>query len=115
MHTGTTSMHTGRIGPSMHTGTLKIPIYELVIPICILVALCVFQNANYTSIHTGITSMHTGNTNIQTKYTRNKTLIYNKVWYVPAYKLVLLVPVYSVSKLIYLFYSVANLFFTMYL
>ena len=66
MHTGTTSMHTGRIGPSMHTGTLKIPIYKLVIPVCILVALFVFQNANYASIHTGITNMHTGNTNIQT-------------------------------------------------
>ena len=66
MHTGTTSMHTGRIGPSMHTGTLKIPIYKLVIPVCILVAIFVFQNANYTSIQTSITSMPTGNTNIQT-------------------------------------------------
>ena len=67
MHTGTTSVHTGSIGPNMHTGTLKIPIYKLVIPVCILVALFVFQNAQYASIHTGITNMHTGNTNIQTE------------------------------------------------
>ena len=74
MHTDSISMHTDRNFPSIHTGIFKIPIYKLVLPVCILIVVFVFQNTNYNSMHTVITSIHTGNTNIKANTLKTKLL-----------------------------------------